>query len=334
LDEPTYLSLFSGIGGLDLAVEAHGFRCVGQVEWDAHCTRVLERWWPTVPRWGDVTEFNATAYAGGSGQQGARPRIARNAEPARTHAPVDLIIGGFPCQPASTAGRRKGTADDRWLWPEVARVVGELRPRALLVENVPGLLTVNGGRAFSEIIGTLADLGYDATWTSLRASDVGACHKRQRIFLLAHAPGFGRGALGAKPTGFIRASIGGSGSGGVAPHADHGGHGSQLRPPGLTGVHAGDSGAEPRGADRGRFAWGAYEPAVRRWERVMGPAPMPVDDKGRLAPSFVEWMQGFEPGWIEGMTRTQALKALGNAVVPQQGAAAFSILTKLAEVAA
>src|SRR5262245_47843892 len=125
---PTYVSLFAGIGGLDLAAEALGYTCVGQVEWDDHCTRVLERWWPDVPRWGDVA-----SYPGGDGRRGCRePEPAGLEGPPgdeldrRPRARPNLVVGGFPCQPASTAGRRKGINDDRWLWPEFARVVGEL----------------------------------------------------------------------------------------------------------------------------------------------------------------------------------------------------------------
>src|SRR3990172_5060611 len=139
-DRPTYLSLFSGIGGLDLAVEALGFRCVGQVEWDESCRRVLERWWPDVPRWLDVREFTAASYAEGAGRvraieledggAGSTGPSARNADAAH---PLDdrptLVCGGFPCQPVSQAGKRRGTADDRWLWPEFRRIIAEFRPQ-------------------------------------------------------------------------------------------------------------------------------------------------------------------------------------------------------------
>lgn len=363
----TFVSLFAGIGGLDLALEALGYRCTAQVEWDRHCSRILERHWPDVSRWGDVHEFTAAAYAEGQ-QAVAAVEGGLHPEPPSEDRGVDLICGGFPCQPVSTAGRRKAGSDERWLWPEFARVVGELRPRAVLIENVRGLLSAGHvdpatgepvrGSAFGEVLGDLADLGYDATWTVFRASDVGACHQRARVFILAHADGgdgWGRAEAGRVPTP--------AGAGDEAPRdADDGGHGA-----GLTGAEAeGAPGPEPGGAGRGRasadtedvgrqrtgdvgatsesgrcstasgeagpFPWGAYEPAIRRWEAMTRPAPHPVDDRGRLAPPFVEWMMGFPAGWTETMTRTQALKALGNAVVPHQAVAAFLTLQRMAEI--
>jgi DNA (cytosine-5)-methyltransferase 1 len=355
-DEPTYLSLFAGIGGLDLAAEAWGYRCGGQVEWDAACTRILERHWPGVPRWGDVAEFTAAAYAD-------RRRVG-------------LIVGGFPCQPVSTAGRRKAGHDARWLWPEFARVVGELRPRAILIENVRGLLSAGHvdpaagepvrGSAFGEVLGDLADIGYDATWTLLRASDVGACHQRARIFILAADADGCRSARGQGPLHLGPRRVPAADRS-PARDPDDGRLGAALRSPDLTGQQASRApGAEPRGADRGRaatdpqdadgrpgsssrpqgeglrragprggdtFPWGAYELAIRRWEAVTRPAPHPVDEKGRLDPAFVEWMMGFPAGWVEGMSRTQALKALGNAVVPQQAIGALQVLEHLEAVA-
>jgi DNA (cytosine-5)-methyltransferase 1 len=359
-----FISLFAGIGGLDLAAEALGYTCTAQVEWDAHCTRILERHWPDVPRWGDVHDFTAAAYAdrqrlvgigaSASGAIGSEPR--RHDALGLGDESVGLIVGGFPCQPVSTAGRRKAGHDARWLWPEFARVVGELRPRAVLIENVRGLLSAGHvdaatsepvrGSAFGEVLGDLADLGYDATWTLLRASDVGACHQRARIFILAtdtrdrHDP---ERAWSPRREAWERSAVG-SEPRRPARHPDDGGHDPALRPPHLTGPEAeGAPGAEPRGAGRGRataaihgatgragFPWGAYEPAIRRWEAMTRCAPHPVDEKGRLAPPFVEWMMGFPEGWIDGMTRTQALKALGNAVVPQQAVAAMQVLATLA----
>lgn len=103
--------------------------------------------------------------------------------------PVDLVAGGFPCQPVSTAGRRLGTSDPRWLWPEFARCIRVLRPRWILVENVPGILHVNQGEAFAEILRDLAELGYDAEWNSIPAAAFGAPHLRYRIFLVAYPRG-------------------------------------------------------------------------------------------------------------------------------------------------
>jgi DNA (cytosine-5)-methyltransferase 1 len=160
-DGPTAGSLFSGIGGLDLGLERAGFQLRWQVERDEWCRAILARHWPGVRRHRD-----------------ARALVGPELEP------VDLIAGGFPCQPVSIAGRRRGVDDERWLWPEFARVIRLLRPRYALVENVPGLLTAGGG--FGSILGDLAESGYDAEWQCIPASAVGAPHLRWRVFLLAY----------------------------------------------------------------------------------------------------------------------------------------------------
>ena len=156
-------SLFSGIGGLDLGLERAGHRVLWQVESNAFCRRVLARHWPHVPCYTDVTTVTGHDLA-----------------------PVDLLCGGFPCQPVSQAGPRKGTDDTKWLWPDFARLLRVLRPRYALLENVPGLLTANGGGAFRDILTDLAECGYSATWQDLPAASVGAPHLRYRIFLVAY----------------------------------------------------------------------------------------------------------------------------------------------------
>ena len=161
---PTFGSLFSGIGGLDLGLERAGWECKWEVEIDEPCRQVLAYHWPEVPRFSDVKELSG-----------------------RELEPVELICGGFPCQPVSAAGKQRAQADDRWLWPEFARVLGLLRPRYVLVENVPNLLTVNGGSAFGDVLGDLARLGFDAEWSCLSACAVGASHTRERLFVLAYA---------------------------------------------------------------------------------------------------------------------------------------------------
>lgn len=185
-------SLFTGIGGLDLGLERAGMRVVWQCEIDDYATRVLEKRWPDVPRHRDVRGVGAHSLP-----------------------EVDLICGGFPCQPHSTAGKRAGAADDRDLWPEYARLIRELRPRWVLAENVPGLLSTDAGRFFGTVLRDLATLGYDAEWSVLSACALGAPHTRERLFIVAHANGTGgerrrqcaRGAtLPRQDTAPIRAS--------------------------------------------------------------------------------------------------------------------------------
>lgn len=153
-------SLFSGIGGGDLGLQRAGFKIAWQVENDEFCTRVLQKHWPNVPKYGDVRDV------GGHNLEW-----------------VDFIHGGFPCQPVSVAGKRRAQEDERWLWPEFARIVRELRPWYVLVENVPGLLV----RGMGDVLGDLAASGYDAEWQSLPAAAFGAPHIRERVFIVAHA---------------------------------------------------------------------------------------------------------------------------------------------------
>jgi DNA (cytosine-5)-methyltransferase 1 len=162
-DMPTFGSLFAGIGGIDLGLERAGWECRFQVEWDPYCQHVLAHHWPDVPRYGDIT---AVDWSG----------VER----------VDLLAGGFPCQPVSSAGQQAAQDDARWLWPEFLRAIRALRPRYVLVENVPGLLAVNNGSAFSDVLGDLAASGYDAEWDCIPASAVGAPHRRDRVWLVAY----------------------------------------------------------------------------------------------------------------------------------------------------
>jgi len=174
VDSFTYISLYSGGGGLDLGfrlANPHA-RTVCYVERDAAACAVLVGHMQTgelddAPVWTDSGTFDG--------------------EPWRDR--VDWIIGGFPCQPASVAGQRAGLDDARWLWPHIARIVSEVQPSGVFLENVPGLLTVNDGAAFREIVGDLAALGFDAEWDRFRASDVGAPHRRERLFILAYRNG-------------------------------------------------------------------------------------------------------------------------------------------------
>jgi DNA (cytosine-5)-methyltransferase 1 len=158
-------SLFAGIGGLDLGLEASGMECAWQVEYDEFCKAVLKERWPDIKRYGDIFKLDAKELES-----------------------VDLICGGFPCQPVSQAGKRAGTSDERWLWPEFARIIRSVRPKWVVVENVTGLLSANSGRAFAEVLRDLAESRYDAIWDVFPSggpSGVGAPHKRARIFIIA-----------------------------------------------------------------------------------------------------------------------------------------------------
>jgi DNA (cytosine-5)-methyltransferase 1 len=168
--ELTHLSLFTGIGGLDLASEWAGFTIVGQCEFADYSTMVLEKHWPAVPRWRDIRDLTADEFFRRTGK--------RN---------VTVVSGGFPCQPHSLAGMRKASGDERDLWPEYARIIREIGPDWVVAENVPGLLSSEHGRFFGKILIDLDTLGYDAAWGVWGACDVGALHERERVCIVAHA---------------------------------------------------------------------------------------------------------------------------------------------------
>jgi len=151
-------SLFAGIGGFDLGLERAGMRVAWQCEIDPDARAILAKHWPEVPCYGDIRSIDWS-----------------------TVEPVDLICGGYPCQPFSHAGSRQGSDDPRHLWPEVARCVRELRPRWVLLENVAGHLSLG----FGSVLGDLAALGYDAWWDCIPAAAIGAPHLRDRVFVVA-----------------------------------------------------------------------------------------------------------------------------------------------------
>lgn len=164
------LSLFAGIGGLELGLERAGMHTVGQVEIDPYCRRVLAKHWPHVPRHDDVR----TAVDWWMSEQ--RPR-------------VDVVCGGFPCQPVSEAGPRLAQQDARWLWPAMAEVVAALQPAWVVGENVPGLLTAG----IDDVCADLDAIGYAWRVGTISACAVGAPHTRERVFVLAHSMRVGRG---------------------------------------------------------------------------------------------------------------------------------------------
>lgn len=159
----THLSLFTGIGGIDLAAEWAGFETVGQCEFVDFPTKVLEKHWPDVPRWRDIRNVTKESFKEYTGKE-----------------TVDLISGGFPCQPHSVIGNQKGEDDERHLWPEFCRVVRELKPRFVFGENVQGILST----IYDTVCTDLENEGYEVRTFNLPAYAVKAPHERYRVFIV------------------------------------------------------------------------------------------------------------------------------------------------------
>jgi len=155
-------SLFSGIGGIDLGLERAGMTVKWQSEIDPYACEVLKKHWPDIPNLGDIKTVDWS-----------------------TVEPVDLIAGGYPCQPFSTAGKRQGENDLRHLWPYFRDAISAIRPRFALLENVRGHLTMGG----TTVIGDLTQIGYDCEWQVVSAASVGAPHRRDRIIIVAYPQG-------------------------------------------------------------------------------------------------------------------------------------------------
>ena len=160
----THGSLFSGIGGFDLAAEWMGWENVFHCEYDPFCQKVLKHHFPNSKLYEDIKTFDASNYSGR----------------------IDILTGGFPCQPFSNAGLRKGTEDDRHLWPQMLRIIKEISPRYIMGENVSGLLNWSGGLVFEEVCADLETEGYEVTPFILPAAGKNAPHRRDRIWFVAY----------------------------------------------------------------------------------------------------------------------------------------------------
>ena len=158
-------SLFSGIGGFDLAAEWMGWENVFHCEWNEFGKRVLNYYWPNAESFSDITKTDFTKYAN----------------------KIDILTGGFPCQPYSTAGKRLGTEDDRHLWPEMLRAIREIQPRYIVGENVYGLINWDGGLVFNEVQTDLESEGYEVQPVILPACGKGAPHRRERVWFVAYS---------------------------------------------------------------------------------------------------------------------------------------------------
>lgn len=295
---PRIGSLCTGYGGLDTAAqEVLGGSLAWVADPDPGPAAILAHHWPDVPNLGDLTAVEWSD-------------VER----------VEILLGGYPCQPFSLAGPKRGIADERHIWPYIARAIRVLRPRLCIFENVANHVRLG----LDNVLADLAAIGFDAEWIVVRASDVGAAHQRARLFLAAwptaDAPHIGHERSGRARRRGTRLAHGRS------PVAHTVRTGLEIR--GIEPTRNERPPVERSGSEPAQ--WAEYAPAIARWERVTGrPAPAPVDDQRRLAAPFVEWHMGLPAGHVTGvpgLSRNAQIRALGNGVVPAQAAYAIRIL--------
>jgi DNA (cytosine-5)-methyltransferase 1 len=298
-------SLCTGYGGLDIAALAvFGGKLVWCADNDKHVSTILAARYPDVPNLGDVTTLDWAEV------------------PA-----VDILCAGFPCQDISFSGRGAGIEKGArsGIWKNIVTGIRELRPAVIVVENVAAIRS----RGLSRVLGDLAETGYDASWTSLRASDVGAAHRRERVFILAYRRGSEAtvilAAAYARSQRWQRRAASGEAQSRRAP-------GGLVRPGDLVVADAVEQSQRGRGgvSSVGEIVWGRYGRAIRRWEAITGRrAPYPVEPgtrgQPRLAAVFSEWLMGLPKGFVTelGLPYSAQHRALGNGVVPQQAVVAL-----------
>ena len=306
-------SLCTGYGGLDMAVETYfDAETIWCAEIDKYASKLIaERF--DYPNHGDIKKIN---WAG--------------------IEPIDILTAGYPCQPFSNAGQRKGIEDERHIWPHIKEAIGILRPRFIVLENVRGHLTLG----FKEVLAHLAKVGYDARWQIVRASDVGAPHRRERLFIVAYA-------FGARREGIIGTANGSWQSGQTladsdsctcekSRRADSSVYGSSSEEFDWSDREKHRSGCETHFDTCGQFQ--PHDRKVQelgkrftpRCEMHLQAVPDPLD-QDKLNPKFVEYMMGLPKGWVTDLdiSRAQQLKMLGNGVVPQQAYRALQLLCDL-----
>lgn len=301
-------SLCTGYGGLDMAVEAFfNAETVWCAEFDKFASQLIDERF-NIPNYGDIKAIDWASVE-----------------------PIDILTAGYPCQPFSHAGYRKGTDDERHIFPYILEAISILRPRWVVLENVRGHLSLG----LKEVLQGLASEGYDARWQLVRASDVGAPHQRARIFIIAYPNSQSRGvslsnnitpntiSLGCThwDTLGLEQTFAKSENNGLTPNTDSNGNAQSRR----TSLCLQSACEGLRGRQDQREAGDEY-----RFSLEMDRQEVPDTlDQGKLNPVFVEYMMGLPKGWVTGMDmlRTQKLKMLGNGVVPQQAYKALELLT-------
>ncbi len=300
-----YLSLFSGIGGFELGIQQayelsrvgtksknrpnrkgkssqHGTSpfCIGYSEIDKYATQIYEKHFPNHKNYGDITKIDESDLPD-----------------------FDLIVGGFPCQSFSIAGKRRGFADTRGtLFFDIARILQRKRPRFCILENVKGILSHDNGNTFKTIIATLDELGYDIQWQVLNSKNFGVPQNRERVFIIGHLRGKSRPK--------------------VFPFSNDGRQVNELQRHVSNTLTARYEQAQATGTYIGESERNAQETDGQSLLKE-GNIPDNSDERGgqthttnirRLTPTECERLQGFPDGWTEGVSDTQRYKCLGNAV--------------------
>lgn len=282
-------SLFSGIGGFDLAAQWLGWENVFHCEWNSFGQRVLKHYWPNADSHHDITKTNFTQYANR----------------------IDILTGGFPCQPYSSAGKRKGKEDERHLWPEMLRTIREVAPRYVVGENVLGLTNWDGGIVFDEVHSDLELAGYEVAAVVVPAAAVNAPHGRDRVWFVAR-----RNAPDADGDGFDQRN----GENEINP--SQGGF-DALGDVDAVIMHpngAGKQGEYIGQARKGKFDGSDSGNEFNRFQNFPTQSPICSGNDG-------------VPDQLDGITfskwRTESLKAYGNAIVPQVAFEIFKVIQKI-----
>ena len=315
-------SLCSGYGGLDMAVEAYfDAETVWMCDNDKYASIVIKERWG-LPNLGNLKEVDWT-----------------------TVQPIDILTAGYPCQPFSNAGLRKGANDERHIWPNIKKIISQLRPRIVILENVRGHLTLG----FKEVLKDLTQIGYDSKWSIVRASDVGAPHRRERLFIIAKptdSNGF-RGNFRGQDQEWNQGQSQFELSQCSETIADTNCEAHNKLRRASRGIPE-SAGQIINGSDRNEYRSstslvtnsngneqqrnGTTQKLGSRFnsqsEMRLQRTPNPLDMNNKLNAAFVEYMMGLPVGWVTDLdiSRSQQLKLLGNGVVPQQAYYALGLL--------
>ena len=336
-------SLFSGIGGFDLAAQWMGWENVFQVEWDKWCQKILAKNFPDTLRFGDIVEFNKMLQNGEiitnttgdgfskrttigkkipkeiRGDEFNIRNITQGKDKRINLGQIDILTGGFPCQPFSHAGKRKGVDDSRYLWPSMLTTIRILKPSFVVGENVAGLVSMGNGKTLDGILSDLANEGYTTEQFIIPACAIGAWHRRDRIWIVAYSDGCRRDTQslsGSKRVGREN-NINIKQSGKDVPDT------SDSRLQGLQEIgNNGNNGTQ----SNDKFTKGCN----REWEMRDFKSEL-----GRMVNGLPYWLH--EPNGVPRVAagiknRVDRLKGLGNAIVPQVAFELFKVIQKYYEM--